>query len=188
MIYVTFGAAEEDMVPAGDAAVGTFAAANAVPGKDYPLVQEIERVVYGAGKGNLSNPERVGTVYWNRGVGAAVAWVEALRNAQQIHGKVGQPVTGPEFRDGYEALNMTEERLTEIGISGMIAPYAMSCDNHGGARKFRMMQWDGKKFQIVSDWMGPTDPDFIGRLIKDSAAKFAQENNITPRECPADPA
>jgi branched-chain amino acid transport system substrate-binding protein len=188
MIYVTFGAAEEDMVPAGDAAKGTFAAANAVPGKDFPLVQEIEKVVYGAGKGNLSNPERVGTVYWNRGVGAAVMWVEALRNAQQIHNKVGQPVTGAEFRDGYEALDMTPERLAQLGIDGMLAPFSMSCAEHGGARKFRMMQWDGQKFQIVSDWMGPSDPDFIAGLIRESAEKFAAENGITPRECPPDPA
>ena len=32
MMYVTFGAAEEDMYPAGDAAIGTYAVANALPG------------------------------------------------------------------------------------------------------------------------------------------------------------
>ena len=45
MVYVTFGGAEEDMIPAGDAAKGTYVAANAVPGK-WPLIQEIEKVVY----------------------------------------------------------------------------------------------------------------------------------------------
>ena len=35
MIYVTFGGAEEDMIPAGDAAIGTYVAANAVPGRDF---------------------------------------------------------------------------------------------------------------------------------------------------------
>ncbi|MEM9125828.1 MAG: ABC transporter substrate-binding protein, partial [Pseudomonadota bacterium] len=39
MIYVTFGAAEEDMFPAGDAATGTYAMANALPGDEFPLVQ-----------------------------------------------------------------------------------------------------------------------------------------------------
>ena len=33
MMYVTFGAAEEDMYPAGDAAKGTYAVANALPGE-----------------------------------------------------------------------------------------------------------------------------------------------------------
>ncbi|TVQ55410.1 MAG: ABC transporter permease [Rhodobacteraceae bacterium] len=188
MIYVTFGGAEEDMVPAGDAGVGTYVVANAVPGRDFPLVQEIERVVYGAGRGNLSNPERVGTVYWNRGVGAAVAWIEALRNAQEMFDKVGQPVTGAEFRDGYEALDMNAARLEELGVAEMIAPYRMTCAEHGGARKFRMMQWDGTQFQVVSDWMGPNDPDMISEMIRESAARFAEENGITPRECPPDPA
>lgn len=184
MIYVTFGAAEEDMFPAGEAAVGTYAMANALPGQDYPLVKGIKEQVYGAGKGNLSDESRIGSVYWNRGLGAAVMWVEALKNAQRIHNKVGKAVTGAEFRDGYEALNMTEEHLAELGIGGMIAPFAISCANHEGAGKFAMMQWDGKKFQQVTGWEAPLDPAFIRGLVEESAAKFAAENNITPKTCP----
>ncbi|NJO55094.1 MAG: ABC transporter substrate-binding protein [Rhodospirillales bacterium] len=184
MIYVTFGGAEEDMIPAGDAAKGTFVTANAVPGKQFPLVQDIEKVVYGAGKGNLQNTARIGTVYWNRGLSAAVMWVEALRNAQKLANKVGKPVTGAEFRDGYEALDMTPERLKQIGIDGMVPPFKLSCANHEGAGKFKMMQWDGAKFQIVSnDWVAPPDPAFIRRLIEESAAKYAAENKVTPRTC-----
>ena len=52
MMYVTFGAAEEDMYPAGEAAIGTYAVANALPGSDYPLVKKIKDKVYGSGKGN----------------------------------------------------------------------------------------------------------------------------------------
>jgi branched-chain amino acid transport system substrate-binding protein len=33
MMYVTFGAAEEDMYPAGDSAIGTYAVANALPAR-----------------------------------------------------------------------------------------------------------------------------------------------------------
>ncbi len=182
MIYVTFGGAEEDMIPAGDAAKGTFVVANAVPGK-FPLIQDIEKVVYGAGKGNMQNPQRVGTVYYNRGVAAAVMWIEGMRNAQRIHKKNGQTVNGPEFRDGYEALDMTPAHLKELGIEGMIPPFKLSCANHEGAGKFRMMQWDGAKFQMVTDWVGPPDPKMIRGLIEESAAKYAKENNVTPRSC-----
>ena len=59
---MTFGAAEEDMYPAGDAAIGTYAVANALPGDDYPLVAAIKEQVYGAGKGNLADESRVGAV------------------------------------------------------------------------------------------------------------------------------
>jgi branched-chain amino acid transport system substrate-binding protein len=183
MVYVTFGAAEEDMFPAGDSAVGTYAMANALPGDHYPLVQAIEEQVYGAGMGNLADENRIGTVYWNRGLGAAVMWVEALRLAQEMHDRVGQAVTGAQFRDGYEALNMTEERLEELGIGGMLAPFAMSCAEHGGAGRFAVMQWDGEQFVQVTDWIEPNDPAFIRQLIEESAANFAAENGITPREC-----
>lgn len=184
MMYVTFGGAEEDMIPAGDAAKGTYAVANAVPGKDFPLIKDIKKVLYGANKGNMQNPDRVGTVYYNRGIGAAAMWIEALKNAQRIHKKVGKTVNGEEFRDGYEALNLTPELLTEIGINGMIAPFKLSCGKHDGAGMFKIMQWDGKKFQMVTpDWVPPPDPAFIRKLVEDSAAKFAKENKITPRKC-----
>ncbi|MEM1361609.1 MAG: ABC transporter substrate-binding protein [Pseudomonadota bacterium] len=183
LVYVTFGAAEEDMFPAGDAATGTYAMANALPGDQFPLVQAIKEQVYGAGEGNLADESRIGSVYWNRGLGAAVTYIEALRLAQEIHDKVGEPVTGAEFRDGYEALNMTEERLEELGVGGMLAPFSISCENHEGAGKFAMMQWDGEKFEQVTGWEAPLDPDYIRGLVEASAAKFAEENDITPREC-----
>ncbi|MHA3915063.1 ABC transporter substrate-binding protein [Halovulum sp. GXIMD14793] len=185
MMYVTFGGAEEDMVPAGDAAIGTYAVANAVPGRDFPLVKDIIKVVYDeAGEGNMANPDRVGTVYYNRGLGAAVMWTEAMKNAQEMHDKVGKEVTGAEFRDGYEALNMTPKKLEEIGIGGMVAPFSLSCEKHDGAGEFKVMQWDGKQFQMVTeDWVAPPDPTFIRGLVESSAAKFASENGVTPRDC-----
>ncbi|MEM9126685.1 MAG: ABC transporter permease, partial [Pseudomonadota bacterium] len=183
MIYVTFGAAEEDMFPAGDAATGTYAMANALPGDEFPLVQAIKEQVYGAGKGNLAEEDRIGTVYWNRGLGAAVTYIEAMRLAQEMHDKVGQAVTGEEFREGYENLIMDDARLEELGIKGMIAPFSISCENHEGAGKFAMMQWDGTKFEQVTDWEAPLDPDYIRGLVEASAAKFASENGISPREC-----
>ena len=45
------------------------------------------------------------------------------------------------------------------------------------------MQWDGTKFQMVTDWVPAPDPAFIRKLIEESAAKYAAENGITPREC-----
>ena len=183
-MYVTFGAAEEDMFPAGEAAVGTYAVANALPGDDYPLVAAIKEQVYGAGKGNLNDESRVGSVYWNRGLGAAVMWIEAMKNAQEMHNKVGKAVTGAEFRDGYEALDMSESRLGEIGINGMVAPFSISCANHEGAGKFAVMQWDGDKFNQVTGWEAPLDPAYVRSLVENSAAKFASENNVTPKVCP----
>jgi branched-chain amino acid transport system substrate-binding protein len=185
MMYVTFGGAEEDMIPAGEAANGTYVVSNALPGKNYPLIKNIQEKVYKAGKGNMADPNRVGTAYYNRGLGASILWVEALRNAQKMHNKVGKAVTGEEFRAGYEALNLTEARMKEIGIEGMLAPFALSCSQHEGAGKFALMQWDHKAqaFKKVRDWTGPNDPAAIRAQIVESAAKYAEENKITPKKC-----
>jgi branched-chain amino acid transport system substrate-binding protein len=182
MMYVTFGGAEEDMFPAGDAAVGTYVVMNAVPGM-HPLVQKIKDTVYAANKGNMSDPNRVGTVYYNRGLGAAMMWVEAMKNAQRIHKKVGKAVTGAEFRDGYEAINLTEARLAELGVPNMLSPFAFSCANHEGSGKFALMQWDGKKFASVRPFTISLDTPFIREILEESAAKFASENKITPKKC-----
>ena len=182
MMYVTFGGAEEDMFPAGDAAVGTYVVMNAVPGM-HPLVQKIKDTVYAANKGNMSDPNRVGTVYYNRGLGAAMMWVEAMKNAQRIHKKVGKAVTGAEFRDGYEAINLTEARLAELGVPNMLSPFAFSCANHEGSGKFALMQWDGKKFAGVRPFTISLDTPFIRSILEESAAKFASENKITPKKC-----
>ena len=110
-------------------------------------------------------------------------WIEALKNAQRIHKKPGKTVTGPEFRDGYEALDISDAKLKEIGILGMSGPFKMSCTKHDGSERFRVMQWDGAKFALVTDWTAAPDPAFIRKLIEESAAKYAGENKITPRKC-----
>jgi len=188
IIFVTFGGAEEDMIAGGAQSKDTYVVAMVLPGKQFPLIADMEKVLYSgsAGKGNMQNPNRVGTIYYNRGVIAAVNFVEAMKNAQKLHNKVGQAITGAEFRDGYEALDYTSDaKRKELGIEGMIPGYKLSCRDHEGAGKFQMMQWDGSKFQIVSkDWMGANDPKMIRTLIEDSAEKYAKENNITLRDCP----
>ncbi len=47
---------EEDVIPAGDAAKGYVAITTVAAGAQYPVLQEITKTVYGAGKGNLQDP------------------------------------------------------------------------------------------------------------------------------------
>ena len=81
IIFVTFGGAEEDMIAGGAQAKDTNVVAMILPGKQWPLIADIEKVLYkdNAGKGNMQNPNRVGTIYYNRGVIAAVNYVEAMK-------------------------------------------------------------------------------------------------------------
>lgn len=185
VIFVTFGGAEEDMIAGGDAAKGTLAVGHVRPGKDIPLIADILKTVYPAGKGDFgSDTTRVGTIYYNRGVAAAVNWIEAMRIAQEKFDKVGKAITGKEFRWGYEHLDFTsKERREFYGIDGLIPPFKVTCDDHEGGEAFLMMQWNGKKYEIIRDWMGPADPTLIDTLEKESALKYAKENNMTVRDC-----
>ena len=45
-----------------------------------------------------------------------------------------------------------------------------------------IQQWDGEKWNKVTDWIEPMR-DVVRPMIEEAAAAFAAENNITPRDC-----
>ena len=180
IVAVWWGGSEEDVVPAGEAAKGYIAGAFAADGKNFPLIQEIEKTVYGAGKGNLSDKNAIGTVNYNRGIVGGIMMVEAIRVAQGKFGK--KALNGDEVRWGLENLNLSQDRLKTLGVANMIPAVKTSCANHEGSGYTRFMQWDGKAWKPVSNWIAP-DNAVLDPLIKASSAKYAQEKNIKPRDC-----
>ena len=169
---------EEDVLPAGPAAKGYYSANWHGVGKDFPLIQEIIDKVYGAMKGHISFT-RVGSVFWNRGVWAGVVNEEAMLTA---HKKFGNKVlTGEEMRWGMENLNITAERIKELGLEGFMSPIKTSCANHEGGDLVLFQQWDGEKW--VSAGTQQPMHDFVRPLIEESAAKYAKEQGITPKKC-----
>jgi branched-chain amino acid transport system substrate-binding protein len=128
---------EEDTVPAGDAAKGYLSATFNVAGKTVPLIADIEKTVYGAGKGNLSDPGKIGTILYNRGVSSAILSVEAIRKAQEKYGK-GKAMSGEQVRWGMENLNITEARLKTLGATGLLPEVRTSCANHEGSGKVKI--------------------------------------------------
>ena len=181
MIGSWWAGSEEDTVPAGDAAKDYMAATWNVAGKDVPLIADIEKVVYGAGKGDLQDKAKLGTILYNRGVSAAVLSVEALRGAQAKYGK-GKPVNGEQVRWALENLNITDARLKEIGAVDLLPPIKTSCTNHEGSGMVKIQQWDGAKWVPVSGWI-EGNKELIHPLFKTSAQQYAKEKNITPRDC-----
>ncbi|KAF1043794.1 MAG: hypothetical protein GAK35_02021 [Herbaspirillum frisingense] len=169
---------EEDTVPAGDAAKGYMSATWNVAGKGVPLIADIDKVVYGAGKGNMQDKNKVGSILYNRGVSAAIATVEAVRTAQDKFGK-GKVMSGEQVRWGLENLNITNARLQQLGATGLLPEIKTSCDNHEGSGKVKIQQWDGSKWVLVSDWI-EGNKNLIHPLFKASAAKYAKEKGITP--------
>ena len=55
MVGVWWSGAEEDTIPAGDAAKGYIAAGFNVAGANFPVVQEIKKFVYAKGKGEMED-------------------------------------------------------------------------------------------------------------------------------------
>ncbi|MEE9611371.1 MAG: ABC transporter substrate-binding protein, partial [Desulfatiglandales bacterium] len=168
---------EEDALPAGAAAKGYLSTNFHGIGKDFPVMQEIIDKVYGSMKGNLSFT-RVGTVFHTRGVIMGIVMVEAILTAQKKFG--ARVITGEEMQWGLEHLNITEERLKELGAVGLIMPFKTSWKDHEGGGNVRIQQWDGQKWVSISGWIKPFK-DLVWAEVKKSAAKYAKEKGITPR-------
>ena len=172
--------AEQGTVPAGEAAIGYICASFLGTGKNFPLIQDILTYVYARGKG--PGPEEdVGTDRWNLGVLDAVLATEALRTAMRHFGN--QPLTGAQVQWGLDHLTLTTASLKEMGAEGLFPPLTLSCRDHEGGGSVKFQQWDGKQWTVLTDWIA-TDQALVRPLVEASAAKYAQEKGITPRDCP----
>jgi branched-chain amino acid transport system substrate-binding protein len=131
-------AGEEEMIPLGQTAAGYRATNFHGVGPDFPVLKTIIDKVYGHGKGNLSST-RVGSVYYNRGVVYGIVTTEALRLAYQRFG--GGPIGGEQMQWALEHLNLTPERLKELGAEGLLFPLQTSCLDHEGGGAVRVQRW-----------------------------------------------
>ncbi len=180
-IGVWWSGSENDVLPSGDKADGYLSGAFHSPGDNFPAHDDIKKFVYDKGMG-YGEKARIGEVLYNRGLVAAMWTSEAIRKAMEIHGT--KEVRGKHVRDGFEALDVGEARLKELGLGGFTIPVKVTCENHEGAGKVALQRWDAKKKQwkIISKFYEPLR-DITGPLIAEDSAAFAKENNVTPRSC-----
>ena len=181
LIGVWWSGAEEDTIPAGPAAKGFVAAGFNVAGANYPVVADIKKHVYGKNKGNMEDKARVGSVYYNRGVVHGIITVEAIRKAQEKYGK-GKALTGEQMRWGFENLNLDDARLKALGATGFMPPLKITCADHEGPGKVKFQQWDGSQWKVITDWVD-SDRPLVRGMIEESAAAYAKEKGIKPRDC-----
>jgi len=181
ILGVWWSGAEEDVIPAGDAARGYIAAGFNVSGVNYPVVKEIEKHVYAKGRGEMEDRGRIGSIYYNRGVVHGIITTEAIRTAQARYGK-GKPMTGDQIRWGLEHLNIDDKRLKELGATGFMQALKVSCSDHEGGGSVKFLQWDGKKWSALTDWI-TSDQSIVRPMIEESAANYAKEKGIAPRDC-----
>jgi branched-chain amino acid transport system substrate-binding protein len=171
---------EQDMVPAGEAAIGFICATWWGTGTHFPLIQEILQYVYARGKG-AGPAGDVGTGPWMRGMLRGLLTAEALRTAMRHFGH--QPLTGAQVQWGFDHLSLTAASLKALGAEGLFPPLTLSCRDHEGGGGVKFQQWDGTQWTVLTDWMA-SDQALVRPLVEASAAKYAQEKGVTPRDCP----
>ena len=170
---------DADVVPAGDGSKGYKSAAFHGAGANWKVHEDIVKYVYGGDKAKAME-NKLGEVLYNRTLVNAMYGVEAVRTAQKKYGN--KPMVGDNIRWGLENLNITEGRLAEIGMKGMLLPLKVSCIDHETGGPILIQQWDGSKWNVASDWIKPIR-EVVRPLVEEAAKKFAKENKITPRKC-----
>ena len=178
-IGIWWSGSENDVLPAGDGANGYKSLAMHGTGMDYPVYDDLKKFVYDAGKASGAG-DQVGSVLYSRGMYAALVIAEAIRKAQELAGTA--QVTAAQVRDGFEALEITEARMAELGLPDFGQPFAASCADHGGPGAALLQQWDAgaKKWSLITGFIAPDD-EVLGPLVAEDSAAFAAENNITER-------
>ncbi len=170
---------EADVVPAGDGAKGYKSMTFHAPGHNFKVHQDILKLVYDKGKG-AGKKEAVGEVLYNRMVINAMLDTEAMRTAM---GKFGnKALTAEEVRWGMENLNLTDQRLEQLGMKGLLRPLRVSCENHEGNGMAAVQQWDGKQWKIVSDWIEPMR-EVVRPKLEEAAVAEAGKLGYTKRDC-----
>jgi branched-chain amino acid transport system substrate-binding protein len=149
------------------------------PGSDFGVYEDLKTYVYDKGLA-AGNGDQMGTVLYNRGLYSAMLAVEAVKNAQEIHG-ISQ-VTAPMVRDGMEALNMTEEKMASLGFANFAPEIKVTCANHGGQGLAAVRQWNAKtkSWVMLTDFIAP-DSEVVDPLIAADSFAYAAEAGIEPR-------
>jgi branched-chain amino acid transport system substrate-binding protein len=178
-----WASAENDLLMAGAGADGYLGAALHAPGAVCPVHGDIVKYVYDAGK--ATDPgfrPRIGEVLYNRGLAIAMWLTEGIAKAMDLRGK--REVTSSDVRDGLEALDITADRVEELGFEGMLFPIKLTCSNHEGGGRAAIQQWDEarKGWRLVSGFYEP-DRELIDPLIKADSEAYARANKIAVRDC-----
>ncbi|MFP6716574.1 MAG: ABC transporter permease, partial [Alphaproteobacteria bacterium] len=152
---------------------GTFHA----PGAFAKVHKDILKYTYG-GDMEVAKEHNYGDVLWSRGVFNAMLIGEGLRNAIL---EFGNNITGEEMRWGLEHIDLTDERLEELGATGFGRPFKVTCSDHEGNGPVLFQEWDGEKWVIVSDWVEPMR-EIVRPMLEEAAATEAAKWNYTMRD------
>ena len=179
-IGVWWSGGEDDVRPAGKAAKGYKSANFHGTGTDFPAIQDIIKYVYNQGKSQVKDKSKIGENFYLRGVFNSILTAEAIRTAQKNFGK--QLISGEEMRWGMENLNLTSERMAELGLAGFTNPISVSCEDHATNGPIYIQQWNGSSWERVSGWISSMDR--VRPMLEKAAAEYKAKNNLSDRTIP----
>jgi branched-chain amino acid transport system substrate-binding protein len=177
-IGIWWSGAEADVIPAGAAAKDYKSLNITGVGTSAPIFADIEKM-HADGNG-IADKANIGTVLYNRALVNAFLYTEAIRVAQGEFGT--KSLTGEQVQWGMEHLNVTQAVIDEAGMTGLLSPVKITCADHEGGGSALVQQWDGSKWQAITDFISP-NRDALRPAYEGSAAQYAKEKGITPRSC-----
>ena len=165
-----------DMQTVGDAAKGYRSISWSVPVNDSPLMGDIKKYVFDAGKTDTP-ADQTGWVFYQRGLMISLMLAEGIKSAQ-AHFSTGE-VSPEQLRWGLENMTIDDAKLAELGATGMLVPITTSCMDHSGHGGGWILEWDGAKFVKASDKLTP-DRAAIAPLEEEKAKEYAEANAPWP--------
>ena len=178
MYGVWWAGAEPDVKDVGEGAKGYHSLALNTSGQQPKVIQDILKFVHGKGQGTGPKDE-VGSVLYTRGVIIQMLSHEAVRRAQERFGK-GKVMTSEQVRWGLENLSLDQKKLDALGFTGVMRPLSTSCADHMGSSAARIQTWDGKKWEITSDFI-EADEQILKPLIKAGSEKYLADKKTARR-------
>ncbi len=176
MIGVWWSSHDADLAIVGEDGKGYKAISWSFPNADAPVMADIKKHVVDAGKSKSDETEMSG-VFYSRGIVISAILAEGIRVAQAEYGTA--EINAEQMRWGLENIDMTEARIEELGLTGMVPPFATSCSNHTGHSGGWMLEWDGAKFVKVSDLLTPNVAGYQA-LAEEKAKEYADDNAPWP--------
>lgn len=145
---------------------GVVRVVSAASGRDIPVIKDIIKEVYGAGKG-AGDIKLVGHYLYNTGVAINTFYPEAMRIAIK---KYGEPLTADKLRAALE-------QFKNFTGGGLLPAITTSPSDHEGGGGGRLTRWNGKAFVPITDWGVSRFRSTVLEVFRESAAKYKAEGH-----------
>jgi branched-chain amino acid transport system substrate-binding protein len=161
-----------DLKAVGETGKGYLAANFSGVGADFPAVQDVITYVVDKGMSKVASRDDVGNVLYNRGLFNAVILAEAIRVAQDMTGR--KVIDGADMRAGLENIDLSEARLSELGLAGFTGVIKGSCADHEGGGAIFIQQWNGSDWERISDLIPPMN-DVVRPMLEEAAETYVSD-------------